>query len=105
MRKLYLFVNINNGRGWLDCLSLTDDGHILGNHICSELSYMRYDLHDRIDRLEKIKAHFAADPYSVEVLDYEACKTHEDFQKAIGLASTMKHDVEKAGVTVEFSEE
>ncbi len=104
MRKLYLFVNNgNNQPGWLDCLSLTDDGHILGNHICSDMSYMMQDLHSRKDRLEKIKAHFGDEPYEIKLLSYEEAKTHEEFKEALIKAELRDQEYEKAGATIEFS--
>ena len=87
MRKLYLFVNGQSMRDWLDCLSLTDDGFILGNHICSNIGYMMNDLHNRTDRLEKIKNHFKDEPYEVELLSYDDCKTHQGFNEALKLCN------------------
>lgn len=103
MRKLYLFVNAMPQREWLDCLSLTDDGYILGNHICSHMHYMIHDLHNRPDRLEKVKNHFKDEPYEVEAPSYEDCKNHEEFKKAVELANKREQDVEKAGATVTYT--
>lgn len=104
MRKLYIFVNGSAMTNWLDCLSLTDDGHILGGHVCSHMCYMMNDLHDRPDRLEKIKAHFN-EPYEVELLSYEECNSHAGFLKAIKLANKRDHDFEPASVKIELSED
>lgn len=104
MRKLYLFVNGGNSMDWLYCLSLTDDGCILGGHICSHMCYMMHDLHDRPDRMEKIKAHFKDDPYEVEVLCYEECKTHLGFQSALKLANERDHNIDQANVIIEVTE-
>lgn len=103
MRKLYLFVN-GNSPEWLDCLSLTDDGHILGNHICSHMGYMMQDLHDRKDRLEKIKEHFKGEEYEVIILSYDECDKHEGFKEALKLAQNKSQDFEEAGATLEFTE-
>lgn len=104
MRKLYLFVNGQSMRDWLSCLSLTDDGVILGNHICSHMGYMMHDLHDRSDRLEKIKQHFNGEPYEVIVLSYQDCNMHEEFKKALALAKEKQQTFEKAGATAVISD-
>jgi len=104
MRKLYLFVNnADNQQGWNDCLSITDDGYVLGNHICSHMGYMQHDLHDRPDRLEKIKSHFGDKPYEVEILSYEDCKTHTGLNAAVALAQGRKQDYVKAGAVIELA--
>ncbi len=104
MRKLYLFVNNKSAmRDWLDCLSMTDDGTILGNHICSHMNYMIHDLHDRTDRLEKIKNHFKDEPYEIELLTYDDCESHEGFQQALKLSNEKDQQIEKAGATITYS--
>lgn len=104
MRKLYLFVNtLPAMTKWFDCLSLTDDGHILGNHICSDMQFMMHDLHDRQDRLKKIKKHFKEEPYEIEILSYLQAKKHEDFLKAAELATKNQQNYEKADVSIEFT--
>jgi hypothetical protein len=106
MRKLYLFVNgiLGNGHdSTFDCLSLTDDGHILGNHICSHMGYMTQDLHDHPQRLERIKKHFGNEPYEVEILSYPDAVNHEGFQESLRLARERQQDFEPAGITVEYA--
>lgn len=104
MRKLYLFVNGQSMANWLDCLSLTDDGHILGNHICSHMGYMAQDLHDRPDRLETIKAHFKDEPYEIEIISYDECKTHEGFLKALKIANEKDQEFQRAGADIAYAE-
>lgn len=105
MRKLFLFVNSGQG-DWLNCLSLTDDGFILGNHICSHMRYMQNDLHARPDRLTKIKDHFKNDPYLVVILSYEECKREKDpdFVKALKLANQINQNYEQARVILTTSD-
>lgn len=108
MRKLYLFVNSKRGANWLDCLSMSDDGHILGGHVCSDMQFIMLDLHDRIDRLEKIKSHFKDEPYEVEILSYDDCldsTKHPGFTEALKLANERDHDYEGASVKMEFTED
>lgn len=103
MRKLYLFVNSSTMKDWLNCLSMTDDGYILGNHICSHMDYMKYDLHDRPKRLEKIKSHYKDEPYEIEILSYKECKNNSEFLKAVKIAESKDQSFEKAGAVIEFS--
>jgi hypothetical protein len=105
MRKLYLFVNGKAFANWYDCLSLTDDGCILGNHICSYMGYMIQDLHDRKDRLETIKAHFKEEQYEIVLLSYEEVKVHPEFNEALKLALHKEQLYEKAGVVVTLEHE
>jgi len=60
MRKLYIFTNTkgNGHSGFEDCMSMADDGMVLGGHLCSSVMYMRGDLVDREDRMEKLVEYF-----------------------------------------------
>lgn len=85
IRKLYLFVN-HEKKGLLHCSSLTDDGYILGDHACSNINFMKLDLHDRTDCFRKINEHFKGESYEVRILSYDECFLDEDFQKAFKLS-------------------
>ena len=100
MRTLYLFVNSQSSPRWLNCFSLTDDGHILGNHICSDVNYMIHDLHDRKDILEKIKKHFKGEEYEIKVFSYGQYGGDAGFSEAIKLANEKEQEYDKAGCTI-----
>ena len=97
-------VNKENQKNWLHCLSLTDDGFILGGHLCSDMVYMMHDLHNRPDRLAKVQNHFKHERYDIEVLSFEECKNHIEFNKAIELANKKEQKFEGAEISFEFSE-
>lgn len=59
MRKLYLFNNtVPEKSGWNHCVSMADDGHVLGSHICSSPGFMRHDLTQFAQRIDELKKHF-----------------------------------------------
>ena len=53
---VYLFSNSRSGDGV--AYSMAEDGTVLGSHVCSHPGYMRHDLHDRRDRLERTREHY-----------------------------------------------
>ena len=61
MRKLYIFTNTKGDghSGWENCLSMADDGHVLGGHLCSDVGFMYGDLVLRPDRMETLETHFS----------------------------------------------
>jgi hypothetical protein len=85
MRKLFIF---NNSQipGWGDCYSITDDGVILGNHICSDSRYMKNDLHDATHRFEVIQKYFNGEQYELVIIPDNEVKTHPELDKACKLA-------------------
>ena len=85
MRKLYLFVNSIPFPEWLSCVSITDDGVFLGSHVCSNMFYMKHDLHDAQHRLDRVKAHFKDEPYEVECVAYEDVLSHPGLTEAFRL--------------------
>jgi hypothetical protein len=90
-------------------MSITDDGHILGSHICSHITFMLFDLHNRKDRLEKIQNHYKDEPYEIEIISYEEVNHHAGLQEAFKLNDTLHHGnktthIDKAAITLEFSE-
>lgn len=84
MRKLYLFNNTQQ-RGWGNCFSITDDGTVLGNHVCSESSFMLQDLYYREDRKKAVDKYFGDEPYEVEVIEDDEVSTHKGLEKACQL--------------------
>lgn len=80
---------VNGGyTGWLDCIAIAADGHILGGHVCSEEGYLPCDLGvlegTRADRHGEYQKHYP-DGYVMEHVPYINIKTHEGLQKAIEL--------------------
>jgi peptidoglycan/xylan/chitin deacetylase (PgdA/CDA1 family) len=108
MRKLYIFNNTAGKSTWNSCYSIADDGAIIGNHTCSHEDYMKYDLHDREDRLEDILKHFNGEPYELELVSGKDVLSHAGLLEALRLneiAGEKANQYEKAGVTLEFSNE
>jgi hypothetical protein len=95
-RKLYLFCNSDLYKGWCSCYSLTDDGHILGNHICSNTGFMQHDLHDRTDRLKTIKEHFKDEPYDVILFYDHSYKENLEFMHAFKLNQELSEKAKEA---------
>ena len=61
MRKLYLFSNTTEPK-WLSCLAMSDTGHVLASHICSNLWFMEGDLiTGRPERKEMYEEHFGGE--------------------------------------------
>lgn len=95
MRELYLFNNGSPFKGWNDCYSMTDDGHVLGNHICSADTFMMHDLHDRPGRLKVIKEYFKDEDYQVIVIPSDEVRNHEGLKKAFELNQKLREKAEE----------
>lgn len=111
MRTLYIFTNtVGNGyTGFENCYSMADDGTILGNHLCSNVSYMYGDLVARSDRMEKLEKFFNGKKgvtWDVVALSPGELPPQEvlDLHKALGVAGRLPDD-EKAGITVTVTDD
>lgn len=88
--NLPIIFGFNNGgpKGWLHGVLIAEDGTFLGDHICSDESYMPQDLGivrgSRPDRHEHFKRHYT-NGYKMEFVHY----TDPRLQKAIELNSEI----------------
>lgn len=60
MKKLYLFTNTqgNGHSGWEICYAMAEDGHVLGEHLCSTVNFMYQDLVNSRDCRNKLETFF-----------------------------------------------
>lgn len=90
MNKLFLFNNGNSGiRGMNNCYSISSKGVVLGNHICSDDSYMKVDLHDRPDRWKAIQEHFDGEAYELVIVPTHEVDTHAELDAACKLSEKL----------------
>ena len=96
-RKLYLFTNYkgDGNSGWEDCYSMADDGHVLGEHVCSNIGFMYTDLVRGKDRTETIEKHFGCPLSEIDIIQLKAGdapppEVYEKNQKLRELAETHK---------------
>jgi len=92
----------NNGGpyGFMEGLLLAEDGTFLGQHICSNESFMPGDLGiregSRPDRHEIFRAHYP-NGYRMEFVSYEAVPNHPGLQSAFAAAQAQR--VDEGGVS------
>jgi hypothetical protein len=111
MHKIFCF---NNGgsRDWLHAVAIADDGHVLGQHICSHESFMPHDLGLTSDwKHENYNAHFGVGNWQLEWVPTQDRSTHEGLKAAFEANKALSdEDVAKdddataAKVVVEFSD-
>jgi len=105
VHTIYCF---NNGGspGWYHAMAMADDGHVLGQHICSHELYMQHDLGMTSDcKHENYNTHFGTGNWRLEwVADPRA---HEGLQTAYALNQKLPvdeaerdYEATKAGVSV-----
>lgn len=111
LEELPTIYGFNNGgsAGCYQALSVSDDGHFLGSHICSHECYMPNDLGilegAREDRhLESYQKHYP-DGYKMEFVGYSYVNSHECLLaaliKAKELNEEMKDPTQFASVQIE----
>lgn len=89
--ELPIIYGFNNGGspGWLMGVLLAEDGFYLGDHVCSDESYMLYDLGilegHRPDRHKAFQSHYA-DGYRMEFVRHGDVPEHDGLRKAIELS-------------------
>ena len=87
---LPVIYGFNNGgsAGWLEAILISEDGVVLGSHLCSHEAYMPNDLGilegTRPDRHETFKQHYPAG-YRMEFINNENTKTHKGLDQAFKL--------------------
>lgn len=82
MRKIYAFNN--GGRpNWYRCIAIAEDGHIVGNHICSHEGFMKSDIGVTSEwHHEDYKKHYP-DGFIVEWVDTDKLDIHEGLKAAL----------------------
>jgi hypothetical protein len=105
--KHKIFCFNNGGRpDWLEALAIGDDGHIVGNHICSHECFMKHDLGFTSNRKhDNYNKQYGEGNWELEWVDDP--KNHIALNKAIEenkkLGIGIPDDI-KAGVTVTFTD-
>jgi hypothetical protein len=92
VHKIYCF---NNGGGdqWYQAMAMADDGHVVGQHICSGPGFMRHDLGITSDwKHDGYNAHFGEGNWELEWVDNP--KTHEGLQAAYKLNQELRKAAE-----------
>ena len=109
--QLPTIYGFNNGgsRDFLQAISLSEDGHFLGSHICSHELYMPNDLGilkgTRDDsHTDSYQKHYP-DGYKMEFVGYSQVNVHEGLLAAIEKSKEVKADQEDktqfAGIPIE----
>ena len=100
MKKIYCF---NNGGspGWYQALAICEDGHVLGQHICSHERFMRHDL--GMDgsnwKHENYNAHCGPGNWELEWVDDP--ENHEALKKAFDLNVALAVEAAKSNEQTE----
>ena len=112
--ELPTIFGFNNGgrENWWNAALFAEDGTPLGGHICSNESFMAWDLGikkgSRSDRHEDFKKHYP-DGYKMEFVSYHDVNNHEGLQAAFKLYDLnkpkMPEGITTPGVTIEVAEE
>lgn len=106
--KIYCF---NNGgpRDWLEAVAIGDDGHVVGQHICSHEAYMHNDLGLTSDwKHDSYNKQYGEGNWELEWVPTGTANDHEGLQNAFKLNKELGlqiPDEVKAGVTITFSNE
>lgn len=97
--ELPFIYGFNNGgpSDWLHAQLITEDGHPIGSHCCSNEYYMPHDLGivegSRPDRHEDFKKHFP-DGYKMDFVGYDEIPEHEGLQTAFKLNRLLPQEEE-----------
>lgn len=92
IEELPYVIGFNNGgaSGWYEAIVIAEDGTVLGSHICSHESYMKFDLgileNSRPDRHVDFEKHYP-DGYKTIFIPESKLKTDELFKKVIASAN------------------
>lgn len=90
--ELPLIMGFSNGGspGWMDALAISEDGVVLGGHLCSSEGYMPHDLGilkgTRPDRHESSYQKHYPDGYRMEFVSSKDFDGHEKLNNAIKIA-------------------
>lgn len=85
----FIYGFCNGGQiGWMEGVLVSQDGHILGGHVCSSEAYMPHDLgivaFARMDRHEEFQKHYP-DGYRMEFVPHSKAKDHAGLHAAMSL--------------------
>ena len=100
IEELPIIWGFNNGGrpGWYCAQLISEDGHGLGAHICSDEGYMLHDLgileDTRPDRHETFRKYYP-DGYRMDFIPSEEVKTHEGLNKAYALNQKLTAEAEE----------
>ena len=100
IEKLPVIYGFNNGgsSGWYNAQLISEDGHGLGGHLCSDEGYMLADLGilegSRPDRHETFKKHYP-DGYRMAFIGHSEVKEHPGLDAACAL-NEKRHEDKKA---------
>lgn len=100
VEELPFIYGFNNGgaRDWYEALSISADGHILGQHICSHELYMPSDLdiiHPDGRRHEAYKKHYP-EGYRCDFIPFDSVSEHEGLQEAFKLLKVNYKPVDES---------
>lgn len=84
MIKIFGFNNGGN-RGFYDAVAITEDGRVVGNHICSSEDFCAYDLARKNEAYDK---HCGKDNWTFEFIKTENLKTHTELNRALDKLET-----------------
>ena len=103
IEDLPVIYGFNNGgqSNWLHAVAISEDGHVLGGHVCSHESYMPYDLGivkgSRKDRHEESYMKHYPDGYRMDFIGKKDVKKgHDALKKALDLYQSMKTQEKEA---------
>jgi hypothetical protein len=87
-KKIYGFNNGGNP-GFLHAIAICEDGHVLGQHLCSHEGFMRHDLGfgDSTWKHENYDKHCGADGWELVWVDYPS--NSPELDAAIGLNKAL----------------
>lgn len=88
IQKIYCF---NNGgpSDWLQAVAICEDGHVLAQHICSDVGYMQHDLSGNWKH-ENYNKHCGEGKWVLEWVDDP--KTHEGLISALAKNRALPRD-------------
>lgn len=100
MSELPFIYGFNNGGsvGWYSAQLISQDGHWLGSHTCSDECYMPADLGvlegTRPDRHEEFQKHYP-DGYRMVFVPYHRVRENDGLMAAVAAADTVTEEQSK----------
>lgn len=95
MPVIYGFLN-GGSREWWRVMAISEDGHVLGGHVCSHECFFLGDLGfiddaDWSNKREKYDEHYP-DGYTLEWVEREDIAGHAGLQRAFALGTAMQEN-------------
>lgn len=87
MIKIYGFCNTTDlTSNWLEAVAIADTGLVVGSHICSNISFCKFDLARKADKYDEL---LGKDNWELEFISPSDVANHEGLKNALELNRQM----------------